>query len=65
MKQNKIFAIALLLLCAVAVSACTSSSALTGNQSWPGLASEGSTVYSANGSFVEAIRDGQKVWSYP
>lgn len=65
MKQNKIFAIALLLLCAVAVSACTSSSALTGNQSWPGLASEGGTVYSANGSFVEAIRDGQKVWSYP
>ena len=57
MKQNKIFAIALLLLCAVAVSACTSSSALNGNQSWPGLASEGSTVYAANGSFVEAIRD--------
>lgn len=65
MKQNKILTFALLLVCAIAVSACTNGSALTGNSSWPGHAAEGSIVHAANGSFVEAVRDGQKVWSYP
>ena len=65
MKQNKFLALALLFLCALAISACTSSSALTGNTSWPGMTAEENIVYTANGSFIEAVRDGQKLWSYP
>ena len=65
MKQNKFFAIALLFFCAIAISACTSSSALTGNSSWPGITVEDDIVYTANGNFIEAVQDGQKLWSYP
>ena len=65
MKNNKILALALLILCTIAVSACTNSSALTGNSSWPGMTAEDDIVYTANGTFVEAVRDGQKIWSYP
>lgn len=65
MKNNKILAIALLFLCTIAVTACTSSSALNGSSSWPGITAEDDIVYTANGSFVEAVRNGQKVWSYP
>ena len=65
MKQNKLFAIALLFLCVIAVSACTRNAQLTGGSNWPGLTSEDDIVYSANGSFVEAVRDGKKLWSYP
>ena len=65
MKKNQLIALALLFLCALAVSACTSSSAMNGSTSWPGVTAEGDTVYAANGGQVDAVRDGQKVWSYP
>lgn len=65
MKRNQFSALALLFLCIVAISACTSSSALTGNSSWPGVATEDNVVYTANGSFIEAVLDGAKLWSYP
>ncbi len=65
MKKNQIFALALLFLCVLAVSACTSSSALNGSTSWPGLAAEDDIVYTANGGLVEAVQNGSKLWSYP
>ena len=65
MNNNKFIAIVLLLLAVLAVSGCSSRGALTGSTSWPGLMAEGNTAYSANGSFVEAVQDGQKLWSYP
>lgn len=65
MKYNKQLALGLLFLCIMAVSACTSSSALTGNSSWPGITADGDTVYAANGSFIEAVQNGTKLWSYP
>lgn len=65
MKNNKLLYLVLLLLAAMAVSACSSRGALTGSTSWPGLTAEGSIAYTANGSFVEAVQDGEKLWSYP
>lgn len=65
MKQNQIIALALLFLCVLAVSACTSSSAMTGNSSWPGITAEDDIVYTANGGLIEAVQDGKKLWSYP
>lgn len=65
MKQNKIIALVLVLLCVLAVSACTRNAQLTGATSWPGMTVEDNVVYTANGSFIEAIQDGQKLWSYP
>ncbi|MBR6088455.1 MAG: PQQ-binding-like beta-propeller repeat protein, partial [Anaerolineaceae bacterium] len=65
MKQNKILALVLLFFAALLVSACTNGSALTGNSNWPGLTVEGDTVYTSNANFVEAIKDGQKLWNYP
>ena len=65
MKKNRILVLALFCLGVLLCSACSNRSALNSSQSWPGIASDGETVYSANGGFVEAVRDGQKVWSYP
>ena len=65
MKQNKILALVLVFLCVMAVSACTRSNAMTGGSSWPGMTAEDGIVYTANGTFVEAIQDGKKLWSYP
>lgn len=65
MKQNKLFALALVFLCVMAVSACTRSNALTGGSSWPGITVDDDVVYIANGSFVEAVQNGQKLWNYP
>ena len=65
MKKNQIFALVLVLLCGLAISACTQSNAMTGGSSWPGMTAEDGIVYTANGTFVEAIQDGKKLWSYP
>lgn len=65
MKKNQIFALVLVFLCVLAVSACTRSNAMTGGSSWPGMTAEDGIVYTANGTFIEAIQDGQKLWSYP
>ena len=56
---------ALLFLCVLAVSACTSSSALNGSTSWPGLTVENDIVYTANGGLIEAVQNGSKLWNYP
>ena len=65
MKQNQILALALLFLCVLAVSACTSSSALNGSSSWPGLTVENDVVYTANGGMIEAVQNGSRLWNYP
>ena len=65
MKKNQIFALVLVLLCGLAISACTQSNAMTGGSSWPGMTAEDGIVYTANGTFVEAIQDGKKLWSSP
>lgn len=65
MKINKSIALVLLFLCVMAVSACTRNSAMTGSNSWPGMTAEDDIIYAANGGFIEAVRNGQKLWSYP
>ncbi len=64
MKKNQFFAIALL-LCVLVLSSCSSKSATYSSTSWPGIAADGDVVYTANGTSVEAVQDGQKLWSYP
>ena len=65
MKQNKMTALFLLLVCVLALSACSSRNAMNNSQSWPGITADGDTVYVANGSLIEAVKDGSLVWSYP
>ncbi len=65
MKKNQFFAMLLLLICVLAASACSNRSAMNSTASWPGITADGDTVYAANGNLVEAVRDGQKIWSYP
>lgn len=65
MKQNKMIALFLLMLCVLVLSACSSRSAMYNNQSWPGITADGDTVYSANGGLIEAVKDGSLLWSYP
>ncbi len=65
MKQNKITVLFLLMLCMLALSACSSRNAMNNSQSWPGITADGDTVYTANGTVIEAVKDGSLVWSYP
>ena len=65
MKQNKFMTLFLLMLCALALSACAGRNAMNNSQSWPGITADGDTVYAANGNMIEAVKDGSKVWSYP
>ncbi len=65
MKRNQYLAMLLLLVSVLAVSACSSRSAMYGSTSWPGITSDGDVVYTANGNLIEAVQDGQKSWSYP
>ena len=66
MKQNKIIAPALILLFVLILSACTSNSAMNNNNSsWPGMTVEDDILYTASGTSIEAVKDGQKLWSYP
>ena len=65
MKQNKLFALALMFLCILALSGCASNGAMTGNSNWPGTSGEDDIIYIADGSYIEAVQDGKKLWSYP
>ena len=65
MKQNKLTALFLLILCVLVLSACSSRNAMYNSQSWPGITADGDTVYTANGNMIEAVKDGSKLWSYP
>ena len=65
MKQKKLFALFLLFLCVLVLSACSSRSAMYSSSSWPGLTAENDIVYTAGGNLIEAVQGGQKVWSYP
>ena len=65
MKQNKITALFLLMLCVLVLSACSSRNAMNNSQSWPGITADGDTIYTANGNMIEAVKDGSKLWSYP
>ena len=65
MKNNKLLAAALLLMLALVLSACSSSSSTSSSNNWPGVAVEEDTVYAANGSAIEAVRDGKRLWTYP
>ncbi len=53
-----------IVLAAVLLSSCTGQGL---NNSWPGLASDGETVYLASGQYLYAIslNDGREVWRYP
>ncbi len=64
-KQPIILASILLILSAFLLSSCASSSSVTSSVSWPGIASDGETVYAASGQFIYAIKDGNLVWQYP
>lgn len=65
MKPKKFLFMLMIALLAILLSSCGSRAAL--NNSWPGLASDGETVYLASGQFVYAIRlsDGKEIWRYP
>ena len=65
MKNNKLLAAALLLMLALVLSACSSSRSTSSSNNWPGVAVEEDTVYAANGSAIEAVRDGKRLWTYP
>ncbi len=65
MKKNQYLAMLLILLCTLAVSGCSNRSAMYSSTSWPGITADGDIVYTANGTVVEAVQNGQKQWSYP
>lgn len=64
MKSKNILFVLVVALAAVLLSGCTGQG-LT--NSWPGLASDGETVYLASGQFLYAINmeDGKEIWRYP
>src|SRR3990172_11072273 len=65
MKPKYILFVLVIALAAVLLSGCTGQAGLT--NSWPGLASDGETVYLAAGQYLYAINldDGKEVWRYP
>ncbi len=65
MKKNQYLAMLLILLSVLVLSACSNRSAMYGSTSWPGITADGDVVYTANGTSVEAVQNGQKLWSYP
>lgn len=64
MNRKKIFAILLLTLAALTLSAC-SGQPLT--NTWPGLAADANHAYLSSGSFIYAVdvNTGKEVWKYP
>ncbi len=66
MKKNKTILISVLVLfSALLLSSCAGNSTLNNATSWPGITAEENTIYTAYNSFVSAVEDGQKKWSYP
>jgi len=65
MKPKYILFVLVVALAAVMLSGCASRAGLT--NSWPGLTTDGETVYLAANSFVYAINlsNGGEVWRYP
>ena len=64
MKPKKILYVLVVVLAAASLSSCVGQG-LT--NSWPGLASDGETVYLASGPYLYAINltDGREIWRYP
>lgn len=64
MKSKSILFVLVVALAAVLLSGCTGQG-LT--NSWPGLATDGDTVYLASGQYLHAINlaDGKEIWRYP
>jgi len=66
MKKNKIILISgLVLLSVLLLSSCAGNSALNNATSWRGVTAEGNTIYAAYNSYVSAVEDGLKIWTYP
>lgn len=65
MKSKKVLFVFVIALAALVLSGCSGRAGL-GN-SWPGLASDGDTVYLASGQYLYAVNlaDGREVWRYP
>ena len=63
--RTKLIFITIILLGAFLLSACAGGA--TRGTSWPGLTTDGSLVYLADGPFVYAVSpaDGREVWRYP
>lgn len=65
MKNSKLKAAVLFVMLALVLSACASGSSVNNANNWPGVSVEGDTVYTANGTVVEAVRGGTRLWVYP
>jgi outer membrane protein assembly factor BamB len=65
MKPKHIFFVLVIALVALFPSGCASQAGLA--NSWPGLATDGDTIYLATGQYLYAINmdDGKEVWRYP
>jgi eukaryotic-like serine/threonine-protein kinase len=65
MKSKYVLFVLVIALAAVLLSGCAGRAGLT--NSWPGLASDGNTVYLASGQYLYAINmdNGKEVWRYP
>jgi len=65
MKSRHILFVLVVAVAAALLSGCTSRAGLT--NSWPGLSSDGNTVYLASGQFLYAVStdSGKEVWRYP
>ena len=65
MKSKYILFVLVVALAAVLLSGCTGQAGL--RNSWPGLASDGETVYLASGQYLYAVNleDGKEIWRYP
>lgn len=63
--KKKLIIVTTILLGAVLLSACAGGA--TRGMSWPGLATDGTLAYLADGPFVYAVsvEDGREVWRYP
>jgi outer membrane protein assembly factor BamB len=64
MKSKSILFVLVVALAALLLSGCTGVGL---SNSWPGLASDGETVYLASGQYLHAINlaDGREIWRYP
>ncbi len=65
MTTKRLLLFSLLLIAALALSACTGSRTIVNN--WPGLAADAERAYVAGGSFVYAVNmtNGGEAWRYP
>lgn len=64
-RKQTIYLVLLVLAGTMLLSACGGNSSLNNASSWPGVTAANGVVYTANMTFVEAVRDGQRLWFYP